>query len=185
VTNTDAELQENTCFCDVNSGFCNDQCCCDSDCTDSIIRTWKIKDRCINRVYTKSPSKIPKCTETLPVSLADLHLGLRIFYHIVRNLFCVQVENQDVTARYQDYKSESELDKAALIASNTESISSFKYNIFRSGTNEKFRIPREGFGSSECSNIPAQMFENMERQTCLRQATDLATFCAAGTWADP
>ena len=64
---------------------------------------------------------------TWHIALYSLYLH-RLMGQIVRNLFCVQVENQDVTARYQDYKSESELDKAALIASNTESTVSAQTN---------------------------------------------------------
>lgn len=79
------------CRCDITVNSCDLNCCCDSDCSDDVIKRWsKTEFTCKYEGITENVLDASECYDRGVVSeLADLQYGLRINTNNLQSFLCV------------------------------------------------------------------------------------------------
>ena len=76
------------CTCDLTTNACDTYCCCDSQCSKSIINSWTLEGKCQN-IQNNNTQKLDKCaSDVTKKRLSDVQDGFKMFGKVSSLLMC-------------------------------------------------------------------------------------------------
>jgi tectonic-1/3 len=103
VVETECEKFECTCTCDITAGSCDYGCCCDSECSTTVVRTFESLGVC--KPTGPAPSSVTKCYSTAELVTVNPHYpmsGTRTVALSLDAVLCVQAENTAYLGQFYD-----------------------------------------------------------------------------------
>ncbi|CAD8175029.1 unnamed protein product [Paramecium pentaurelia] len=171
--------ESESCACNFSTDFCDEFCCCDSQCDSKAIIEWDLARKCSEKIYS-SAYRIPECNRDYQKSSSDLYLGLRIAYNLFKNLGCVtnqntlstlqnkELDSKDYTAKIDEYKQKYQ---------NTPTITGLSTNNFITSTlisgQELMSMYRpRNENDKGCQSSQIKKYKTYPVTICSRQLTD-------------
>ena len=147
------------CLCNITDQ-CDIECCCDSDCSTSLINGWKQFNYCWN-----DGMGIPFCsslTDDEDINVLDMYSGLRTIYTVIKRLFCISSINfVEPSDWYSNIISNGDFEVQSIV--NDESITNTELNILPNSTIKGLPLLS---GSGQCGLSNVLTYNNQYDDSC-------------------
>jgi tectonic-1/3 len=92
------------CICDLTADSCDVYCCCDSECSDDLVKEWDNDDPEENKCVEESYSDYGQtyCVNSQEFYIDNARRGMKTATDTINKLLCVEVDNSPTMGRFYD-----------------------------------------------------------------------------------